>query len=399
MSFEMKLIEILFWSFAAIVFYTYIGYGIVLFFLVKVKELFNSKHVFIRQVESELPDISLLIPAYNEESVVAEKMKNSLNLNYPPGKLQIIWITDGTNDSTNDLLKKGYPQVKVLYDSKRAGKTAAINRAIPYIDSPLVVFTDANTMLNRDAILEIAYAFENPEVGCVAGEKRIMVNEKDGAASGGEGIYWKYESLLKKLDSQLNTTVGAAGELFAIRTHLFETMEADTLLDDFMLSMRIVLKGYKIEYCSNAYAVEGGSANISEEKKRKVRISAGGIQSIIRFRELLNVFKYPLLSFQYISHRVLRWSVTPVCLFILLPLNGALVLMEGGIFYSLTMSLQFLFYSAALLGKYYSDRQIKNKYFYVPYYFLFMNYNVIQGFRYYLKKSKGDGTWEKAKRA
>jgi len=399
MSFEMKLIEILFWTFTFIVFYTYIGYGIVLFILVKLKELLSSNPVFINQDKSVLPDITLLIPAYNEESVVAEKMKNSLDLNYPPGKLHIVWITDGTTDLTNDILKNDYPQVKVLYDSKRAGKTAAINRAIPFIDSPLIVFTDANTMLNRDAILEIAYAFENPKVGCVAGEKRIMVNEKDGAASGGEGIYWKYESFLKKLDSQLNTTIGAAGELFAIRTHLFETMEVDTLLDDFMLSMRIVLKGYKIEYCSRAYAIEGGSANISEEKKRKVRISAGGIQSIIRLRELLNVFKYPLLSFQYVSHRVLRWSLTPACLFILLPLNTALFFVNGGLFYTLTMSLQLLFYFAAMLGKYYSDRQIKNKYFYVPYYFLFMNYNVIQGFIYYLRKRKGDGTWEKAKRA
>ena len=395
----MKLIEILFWSFAAIVFYTYIGYGIVLYILVKVKEQFGHKPKPQNQITSILPDISLLIPAYNEESVVVEKMGNSLNLNYPQGKLKIIWITDGTTDSTNETLKNDYPQVKVLYESTRAGKTAAINRAIPFIESPIVVFTDANTMLNKDALLEIAYAFENPIVGCVAGEKRIMINEKDGAASGGEGIYWKYESFLKRLDSQLNTAVGAAGELFAIRTHLFEKMEIDTLLDDFMLSMRIVLKGYKIEYCSKAYAVEGGSANISEEKKRKVRISAGGIQSIIRLRELLNVFKYPLLSFQYISHRVLRWSLTPVCLFILFPLNGALVIIEGGLLYSITMSLQLLFYATALLGKYYSDKQIKNKFLYVPYYFLFMNYNVIQGFRYYIKKSKVDGIWEKARRA
>ncbi|PKP37930.1 MAG: glycosyl transferase [Bacteroidetes bacterium HGW-Bacteroidetes-14] len=395
----MKLIEILFWSFAAIVFYTYIGYGIVLFILVKVKALFIKQSLITKQVESALPEISLLIPAYNEESVVEEKMQNSLALNYPPDKLKILWITDGTNDSTNDILKNGYPQVTVLYESKRAGKTAAINRAIPYINSPFVVFTDANTMLNRDAILEIAHAFKNPDVGCVAGEKRIMVNEKDGAASGGEGIYWKYESFLKKLDSQLNTAVGAAGELFAIRTHLFEEMEVDTLLDDFMLSMRIVLKGYKIEYCSKAYAIEGGSASINEERKRKVRISAGGIQSIIRLGKLLNFVKYPIISFQYVSHRVLRWSITPVCLFVLLPLNAALVFVDSGLFYTITMSLQVVFYTAASLGKYYSDRQIKSKLFYVPFYFLFMNYNVIQGFIYYLRKSKGDGTWEKAKRA
>lgn len=395
----MILTEILFWTFLGVVFYTYLGYGILLFVLVWFKELFILKPKTGFHEELELPEISLLIPAYNEESVVHSKMGNTLNLKYPGDKLKIIWITDGSTDLTNEILAGNYPQAELFFEPKRGGKTAAINRAMKHINTPIVVFTDANTMLNSDALVEIARAFENSNVGCVAGEKRVKSKESDGAASSGEGIYWKYESYLKMLDSRLNTTVGAAGELFAIRTSLYEEMENDTLLDDFILSMKIVLKGYKIEYCKNAYAIESGSANIYEERKRKVRISAGGVQSIIRLKQLFNFVKYPLLSFQYISHRVLRWSLSPICLFLLLPINIALVIMTWDTFYCVLLSFQIIIYASALVGKNYSDRQIKHKIFYVPYYFLFMNYNVILGFSYYLRKSKGDGTWEKAKRA
>jgi cellulose synthase/poly-beta-1,6-N-acetylglucosamine synthase-like glycosyltransferase len=218
-------------------------------------------------------------------------------------------------------------------------------------------------------------------------------------AAGGEGIYWKYESTLKALDARLYSAVGAAGELFAVRRELFETMEPDTLLDDFILSLRITMKGYIIAYCTNAYAIENGSADMREEEKRKVRIAAGGLQSIRRLRPLLNPFRYGVLSFQYTSHRVLRWSVTPFLLFALLPLNVAILLTGGSpVFYGVLFVLQVFFYGLGYWGYYLSTRQIKNKLLFIPYYFLFMNINVLRGIRY-LKKKRGSGTWEKAKRA
>ena len=267
----MNILDLIFWICLAIVFYTYIGYGIVLYIMVKIKEIFNKKEDYKTLTEEHLPEATLLIAAYNEETVVKEKMANCLALNYPKEKLKIIWITDGSNDHTNELLSE-YTQVEVLYEPERKGKTAALNRAIDYVKSPIVIFTDANTMINADAIREIAHLFTNPQVGCVAGEKRIAVKEKDNAAGGGEGLYWKYESTLKQLDGRLYSAMGAAGELFAVRTELFEKMENDTLLDDFILSMRIVAKGYKIAYCKEAYAIEGSSANIQEKQKRKIRI-------------------------------------------------------------------------------------------------------------------------------
>lgn len=394
-------LEILFWFGLFIVFYTYLGYGILLYILVKIKELFTRPVKWkLPERASDLPEVTLFITAFNEEDVVDEKMGNSLELDYPKDKLRIVWVTDGSDDGTNGRLQTQWAgKATVHFKPQRQGKTAAMTRGMTLVKSPLVVFTDANTMLNREAIREIVLAFQNPKVGCVAGEKRIAVQTKDGAAAGGEGIYWKYESTLKALDSRLYSAVGAAGELFAVRNELFEPMESDTLLDDFILSLRIAMKGFIIAYCTNAYAIESGSANMQEEEKRKVRITAGGLQSIWRLRPLLNPFRYGVLSFQYTSHRVLRWSVTPFLLFALLPLNAAILLLGNApIFYGVILAMQLFFYLTGYWGYYLSTRQIKNKLLFIPYYFLFMNINVLKGIGY-LRRKKGNGAWEKAKRA
>lgn len=386
----------IFWIALIIVFYTYLGYGAVLIIMVKIKELFVKPKV--KQLPAELPDVTLFITAYNEQAVVSEKMKNCETLDYPTDKLHVVWVTDGSDDRTNDLLKE-YTDITVYFTSERKGKTAAMNRGMAFIHTPIVAFTDANTYLNKGAIKEIVKQFTDPRVGCVAGEKRIEEREENNAAGGGEGIYWKYESILKDYDSRLYSTVGAAGELFALRSELYEAVGTDTLLDDFMLSMNIAREGYKIAYCKEAYAVEGGSASMYEEQKRKIRISAGGLQSVWRLRGLLNPLKYGLLCFQYISHRVLRWSVTPWMLFLLFPLNIAIVCLRPSFFYTIILLLQILFYFMGLRGKQLADQNIKSKILFVPYYFLFMNVNVIKGIRYlYKHKGRTNASWEKSKR-
>ncbi|MPM10828.1 hypothetical protein SDC9_57163 [bioreactor metagenome] len=156
-------------------------------------------------------------------------------------------------------------------------------------------------------------------------------------------------------------------------------------------------KGYKIAYCKDAYASESRSLNMSEEKKRKVRIAAGGVQAVWRLRRMANLFKFPVLAFQFISHRILRWTVTPIFLFLLLPLNLVLALTESTPLYYLLLVFQVLFYLMSIVGKINEDKKIRNKIFFVPYYFIFMNMNVIRGF-FYLSKKRGDGTWEKSKR-
>ena len=392
----MMLFSFLFWTCLLLVFYTYIGYGIILWILVRIKERIYPPESPL--LSEPLPEITLFITAYNEENTIESKMENCLSLDYPKDKLQIYWITDGSSDKTNEKLAK-YPDVTVLFQPERKGKTAAINRGMKSVKTPIVVFTDANTLINKESIKEIVKAFTDPRTGCVAGEKRIAVKDKDTASSGGEGAYWRYESALKDLDSRLYSAVGAAGELFAIRTSLFEEMPEDTLLDDFILSLYIARKGYRIAYCKNAYATESASLNMKEEEKRKVRIAAGGIQAIRRLRPLLNIFRYGCLSFQFISHRVLRWTITPIALFLLVPLNIALLVLQATPvwFYQLFAAGQIIFYLMAFFGWYLAQHAIKTKLLFIPYYFLFMNLNVFKGM-VYLKNFKGNAVWEKAKR-
>jgi cellulose synthase/poly-beta-1,6-N-acetylglucosamine synthase-like glycosyltransferase len=392
----MKAIEIIFWALIFIVFYAYVGYGILLFFLVKLKRILSSKKQLLPDYE---PEVTLFIAAYNEKDFVEAKVKNSGELEYPSEKLRQVWVTDGSNDGTPDLLRQ-FNDVVVHHNPERNGKIGAMNRGMKLVTTPIVVFCDANTMLGKESIRRIVRLFSDPKVGCVSGEKRIFSKEKDGAAGAGEGLYWKYESMLKKWDAELYSVVGAAGELFAIRTELFQEVEKDTLLDDFIISLRVAQKGYTIQYDPEAYAIETASANVKEELKRKIRISAGGIQSVVRLWSLLNFFKYGTLSFQYISHRVLRWTLAPISLLLLIPAGLILAVNESIFdfgFYSILFWLQILFYCAALLGWYLENKSIKVKILFVPYYFFIMNLSVFLGLKRYLKGSQSVN-WERAKR-
>ena len=213
----------------------------------------------------------------------------------------------------------------------------------------------------------------------------------------GEGLYWKYESTLKRLDSELYSAMGAAGELNAIRTALYEPMPENALLDDFVMSMEMVDKGYKIAYTHDAYAMEYGSADLQEESKRKRRIAAGGLQSIWWLRGMMNPFRRFTVAFQFVSHRVLRWTITPFALVALIPLNVALVMHEcrHRLYRHLDTANAVL--SGCLSAGYLGATGRKNKLLYVPYYFLFMNMNVFAGIPY-LYSHRERGTWEKAKR-
>ena len=394
----MLTLKILFWACLLIVFYTYIGYGILLYILIRLKRLFKGKPLKTALLsDGELPTMTLMICAYNEEDVVAEKMENTLALDYPKDKFRIMWVTDGSNDRTNELLG-AYPEVDVVFSPERKGKTAALKHGLRELQTRYVAFTDANTMINPGALREIARLFMDPTVGCVSGEKRVTARKEGEMAAEGEGLYWKYESTLKKWDSELYSTMGAAGELYAIDPTLVREVPDEALLDDFMMSMYIVDDGRRIAYTPDAYAQEYGSANIHEESKRKRRIAAGGLQSIWWLRSMLNPFRQPIVAFQYISHRVLRWSVTPVAMVLLLLFNIALVLMDAGTFYAVMLILQVLFYLMAFAGWLQNRYGHKNRLLYTAYYFVFMNLNVFRGMAY-LRSHGKSGAWEKAKRS
>lgn len=393
----MSALKIIFWICLFLVFYTYVGYGMLLWVMVRVKRFVKGKAVRpALPADEELPHVTFMICAYNEQEVVDIKMENTLQFDYPHDKLHIMWVTDGSTDATNARLSR-YRDVEIVFSPERKGKTAALNHGISMVKTEFTIMTDANTMVNPEAIREIVRCFQDPEVACVAGEKRVMARQEGQAAAEGEGLYWKYESTLKKLDSELYSAMGAAGELNAIRTRLYRPMPENALLDDFVMSMRMVDNGYRIAYSPEAYAMEYGSADLAEESKRKRRIAAGGLQSIWWLRKMLNPLRNPVVAFLFISHRVLRWSITPVALIALIPLNVILVMMKAGVVYNTIWVLQLLFYLAAFISWILERKGHRNKLLYVPYYFLFMNLNVFKGMKY-LYSHQNNGAWEKAKR-
>jgi biofilm PGA synthesis N-glycosyltransferase PgaC len=378
---------LLFWVFLGVVFYTYVGYGLLVGLWARSKQGFSAPTPVFE------PEVTLIVPAYNEASILAAKVNNCLALDYPANKVQLLFITDGSTDSSAQVLA-AYPAVRHLHIPERGGKSMAENRSIQYVNTPYVVFTDCNTMLNPEALRVMLAHYQDPKVGAVSGEKHVL---SDGSASGsGEGLYWKYESFLKRCDSKIYSLMGAAGELVSFRTELFTPLENDVILDDFIQSMRIVGAGYRVVYEPKAYAMEPPSASLTEEMGRKVRICAGGWQAMSRLTFLLNPFKQPVVTFLYISHRVLRWSLTPALLALLLPLNAYLAYTHQGI-YTLLFVLQLLFYISSGLGWWLAARNRPAGIALVPLYFTMMNVAAFRGFGRFMRNAQ-PAAWDKAQR-
>lgn len=375
-----------------IIFYSYLGYGLLLGVLVK----FKKRTTLSKNLSNEdLPEVAMVVAAYNEEEIIREKIENCLALDYPKEKLHLYFVTDGSTDCTPQIIKS-YSEVRLYHRAERKGKLAAVDRVMKDITEPITIFSDANAMLNKTSMTNMIRHFTSNQVGAVAGEKSILQRGTDDATSSGEGIYWRYESQLKKWDYQLHSVVGAAGELFAIRTHLYERPEADTLIEDFVMTLGIAKRGYRVAYEPDAKAFEYSSAGLHEEMKRKVRISAGGLQAVWRLRPLLNPFKFGVLSFQYISHRVLRWTLAPVALLVLFFTN-LLLAKSGNEIYMLLMLGQCFFYGMAALGYYLEELQVKIKGLFIPLYFTLMNLSVYLGL-FKLINGSQSVVWEKVRR-
>jgi cellulose synthase/poly-beta-1,6-N-acetylglucosamine synthase-like glycosyltransferase len=348
---------------------------LIIFLINNIRVLFTHK----KNINpAEYPPVTLIISAFNEEKVLDQKVLNTRALDYPQEKLQVIFVTDGSEDASVQLLEK-HPGIRILHEPVRKGKYAAIKRAMREVKSPVVVFSDANCMLNPECLKKIVQHYSDPVVGAVAGEKKILRNNYASVVGEAEGMYWQYESFLKKMDAELYTVVGASGELFSIRTSLFRETEIELILDDFVISMQIALQGYRIEYEPDAFATELPSASLAEEEKRKIRISAGAYQSIGILKNCLNIFKHPLLAFQYISRRFLRWALCPLMLILLLLCNIIIVSQPHHPIFSSMLLLQTIFYVFAFMGWIYVKAGKRAGIFTIPFYFTFMHYCLIRG--------------------
>lgn len=371
-----------------VVAYVYFGYGALIWLI---SRCVGEEP---RLLSDELPTVSVVIAAYNEAPIIGARIENVLGLDYPFDRLELLIVTDGCTDATEEVVlryAKRDPRVRLLTRSVRSGKVNALNAVIPQATGEIIVGSDANCFFRPDCLRQLVRHFGDAKVAMVAGEKCIQQGE--GSVSLGEGLYWRYESWLKTLDSKVSTALGATGEVFALRKQCFRPLPKDAIIEDFMLSMGLVQQGFRVVYEPAAIATEEASASFADEFKRKVRIVAGGWQAVVRLWPLL----WPtrgLIWFQYISHRVLRWVLVPALLPVALGTNLILA-MHGR--YAFLLALQVVLYGAAGCGYLLQRRGIRWKVFYVPYYFAFLNVAALFGaYRYF--SGRQPVTWEKAHR-
>lgn len=383
----MPLAKVIFWVCCGALVYCYFGYGLLLHFVTALRRPKPKRVTFY------FPELTIVIPAFNEGEILEAKIKNTLSLNYPPQKCKIIVVADGSTDDSQLILAQ-YPQVKTIYAPLRKGKGAALNRAMADVQTPFVLFTDANSLLNRDCLQQMMPCFAYEKVGGVAGEKRIA--SETSVVGDAEGVYWQYESWVKKGEAKFNSVIGAAGELFALRTQLFKPIPEHMILDDLLISMDVCLQGYTIAYAANAIAMEAPTASLVEEEKRKVRIAAGAFQ-ILRHLNLKMLLKQPLIAFQFFSRRWLRWVVCPLSILLIFGTNLLLVMNGGAFFYTFFLLLQLLFYILAGAGWMFIKKSKKLSLATAVFYFLFMNYCLLQGLVLFFR-NRQTVLWPKAAR-
>lgn len=374
---------VVFWLSGGAVVYTFLGYGVLITLL---------SRVIRRPVQRApiTPPVTLIISAYNEQAVIADKLENSFAIDYPHELLEILVVADGSDDCTCEIVSGFRARgVKLLHEPQRRGKIAAMNRAAPFATGEVLVFSDADAMLEPQAVRMLVANLADPKVACVGGEKRIR--QDSSVQAKGEGAYWRYEAYLKRLDSSVNTAIGAIGELFAIRRELYRPMDDDLIIEDFVLTMRLVARGWRVVYEPAAVTWEHASPSLAGEWQRRVRIAAGGFQAIGRLLDMLNPLR-GLAAIQYISHKVLRW-LSPFFMVVAFVANLALAAEP---LYAWLFAGQIIFYLLALAGFVLQTLGKRWWALQVPFYFCFANATSLAGFWRYVTGSQ-PVTWAKAR--
>jgi len=380
--------EAVFWILAFIVLYTYFGYPI----LLKVLSL-NKKQS--KYKNENVVKVTLIIAAHNEEEVIGEKIENSLSLNYPKDKLEIIVASDASTDRTNEIVLEYANQGMILnLQEEHKGKSAILNDTVlRTARGEIVVFTDATTFLKPDALKKLARNFANFKIGAVC-TRLIFVNQEDSSISRTEGIYWRYEEFLRRKESEIGILPFVSGAFYGIRKHLYTPVRED-LPDDSISPLSVYKKGYQVVFEEEAVAYETMASTVGGEFRIKSRGVTRELGAILSFKELLNPFKYPLLSWVLFSHRLLRWSVGFFLVFIfalnvfLLDKPVYLALFLTQVIFYLFASIGFLLESYRLLTTNTNNQLLQAKrIFSVPFYYCIVNFAALCGIIQFLLGKK-----------
>lgn len=376
---------LIFWFLFSVILYIYIGYPCFLIVIAKFRKakVIRKKEIF--------PKVSLIISAYNEEKVIKDRIENILSLKYPKDKLEVIIASDASTDKTDEIILQ-YKNEGITLNRlpQRKGKMAAFNDCVNKSTGEILVFSDADILFKEDDIEKLVRNFADPTIGCVVGIKRIVTNRDDKANSASEGLYWKYELFLKKMESKIGSVAaGASGCNFAIRRDLYVWLEERTTAEDLVLPLLCISRGFRVHFEPEAISYERLLPSFKDEFKRKIRLVTGGLHAISLIKDKFHLMG-KLILFQLFSHKILRWYSS----FFLLGLFIVNCFLREGIYY-LFLLLQIIFYSLAILGFIFRLTKIKvkgllSRFFDIPLYFASMNLAAIIGIlKYTFKLHKG----------
>jgi cellulose synthase/poly-beta-1,6-N-acetylglucosamine synthase-like glycosyltransferase len=368
---------IVFWVCLAVCVYIYFGYPALLWVISRVRP---------RPVaEAEVtPPVTFIIPAYNEERNIAAKIENTLSLDYPPDRIEVLVMSNGSTDRTDDIVR-GFTDPRVqLVAMPRPGKMEALNEGARRATGEILVFTDADFLLDHHTLREMARKFADPEVGGVCGARNTSVT-RDGDATGeGEGMYARWDKWQKVRESRIGSVFAADGLLYAIRRELYQPILDPAQSDDMAISMRVVVQGYRLLYEPKATAYEKATVRASEEFRRKIRITNHSVSALLKLG--LPLVTSGFYSVELLSHKLIRHFIA----YFLIPLFAAnAVLLRTSPFYVLTFAGQLAVYGLALAGAAVRERPIgRSRFFTVPYYFCFVNAAAFFGILTMLRKRK-----------
>jgi len=378
---------VIFWVCLLLIGYTYCFYPAILFFLRALRQPQTPHKV---PEKDFAPSVSVLVAAYNEGEVIADKIKNLTEIEYPEGKIEFLFGSDGSTDKTSEiLLACGISNFHPVIFPKRRGKAAVLNDLISKAGGDVIVLSDANTLYTPQTIAKLVKHFNDSAVGAVCG--KLILQSKNENSGGLEEIsYWTYENMIKGLESEIQTTLGATGAVYAIRKNLFRPLPADkTIMDDFLISLSIIEQGFKIKYESEARAYEKVSGSVAGEFRRKVRIGAANFHGISEFVHLLHP-RYGFASFALWSHKIVRWFAP--FLLIALFVSDAFIAFHGGL-YGAAFIVQLAFLILGFIGFIAETIDVRLWILGFPYYFIAMNAALLIGFGRFLFKRQRP-TWD-----
>lgn len=383
-----------FWGCFVLVTYTYLFYPCVLFVIYAVAQaradlrFLTTRRERRRRAlpEADLPPVTLIVPAYNEEAHLKDKIANVRELDYPRDRLQIVFVSDGSTDRTNEILEAvDDPAFERLLLPHRAGKATALNRAVEVARNDVLVFSDASTLFMPDAIRQLVRHFADPRVGVVCGALGFQGGDEFQRT---EGVYWRYETSLRLMEARLGATLTASGAIYALRRECFRPLAPDDVIDDFIVPMRARKLGFRVVFDPEAEAVEFAGASVKDEFTRRVRIAVGSFRAL---RELSRVPMTPIACLSFFSHKFLRW-VLPFLLIGLFASN--LVLLDSAV-YRAALAAQCAFYLWAGVGFVFRKRGRRVPLALLCYFLVAINVAFLVGFLRFLGGRK-ETAWQRA---